>query len=62
MGYQPQEALTAVAVVWDVVACSLLEVYRHLRGIYCFHLQGWRLALLVCLVDYSPEDGGRMFI
>jgi hypothetical protein len=37
------ELLTAVAmksiILWDVTPCSLVEVYMHLRGIYCFHLQ-----------------------
>jgi hypothetical protein len=38
------EVLTAVnmkmAVLWAIVPCSLVDVYRHFRGAYCLHHQG----------------------
>jgi hypothetical protein len=29
-----------MAVFWFVAPCSLVEVYRRFRGVYCFHHQG----------------------
>jgi hypothetical protein len=28
------------SVFWDVAPCSLVEVYRRFRGVYCLHHQG----------------------
>jgi hypothetical protein len=40
------QVLTAVgmklAIFWVVAPCSLVEVYRRLRGAYCLHYQGDR--------------------
>jgi hypothetical protein len=33
---------TKVAVFWDVAPCSLVEVYRRVRGAYCLLHQGAR--------------------
>jgi glycogen synthase len=38
----------SVDVFWDVAACSLVVIYRHLRGAYCFH--------------YHPDDGGSKLL
>jgi hypothetical protein len=33
-----------MTVFWDVAPCSLIEVYRRLRGAYCVHHQTtWRV-------------------
>jgi hypothetical protein len=29
-----------VSVFWDVVLCSLVDIYRHSGGTYCLHHQG----------------------
>jgi hypothetical protein len=29
-----------MTVFWDVVPCSLVEVYQCFRGVYCIHYQG----------------------
>jgi hypothetical protein len=62
---------------WDVKLCSLGEVHQPFRGIYCLHLQGWRVSqgikqqaewlllfgyLLAQLTFQPPEDGGSMFV
>jgi hypothetical protein len=28
------------SVLWNVTQCSLVEVFRRFRGIYCSHFQG----------------------
>jgi hypothetical protein len=33
-----------IIVLWDVMACSVLEVYQCFGGTYCLHLQGQRLS------------------
>jgi hypothetical protein len=34
-------AVTMMSTIfWDVTPCSPAEVYEHVRGTYCFHLQG----------------------
>jgi hypothetical protein len=58
---------------WDVMPHSLLEVHWHLRRMYCFHLQGWKITLLAacfllvsCLVYSSTlkilDCGGSIFL
>jgi hypothetical protein len=32
-------------ISWDLSPCSLVEVYRRLRHMYCFHLQGRKASL-----------------
>jgi hypothetical protein len=36
-----------MAVFWDVVPCSLVDVYRCFRGTYCLH--------------QCPDDGGSKY-
>jgi hypothetical protein len=36
-----------VTVFWDVVPCSLVEVYQCLRGAYCLHLEGTASKMIV---------------
>jgi hypothetical protein len=52
------EALTTVSmkstISWDVMPCSQVEVYRHLGGICCPHLQE-----LVSKTRNLQEAGGR---
>jgi hypothetical protein len=45
-------ALTVVVVILDVVAFTLVEVYKHLREMYCTHIQCWRSLCLqiACLL------------
>jgi hypothetical protein len=42
------EVLTVVAikntVFWNVMPCSLVEVYQLISGTYCLHLQGRRVS------------------
>jgi hypothetical protein len=28
-----------ITVFWDVVLCSVVKVYRRVKGVYCFHHQ-----------------------
>jgi hypothetical protein len=30
-------------LLWDMMPCSLIDVYRHLWRTCCVHLQGWRI-------------------
>jgi hypothetical protein len=34
-----------MTVFWDVVLCSLVVVYGHFTGAYCFHHQGDKLCV-----------------
>jgi hypothetical protein len=45
------EVLTVVIIFWDVVPCSLVEVYRHFRGMYSLHLQGERVIRVLCSME-----------
>jgi hypothetical protein len=27
-------------IIWDVMLCSVIEVYQYFKEIYCFYLQG----------------------
>jgi hypothetical protein len=38
-----------MAVFWVVAPCSLVDVYRRFRGVYCLHHQG----------DYSTQQPRR---
>jgi hypothetical protein len=55
-------------IFWDVMPCSLVEVYRHFGRTYCLHLHGKSLPsnqqkLAASLLDllFNPEDGGSTF-
>jgi hypothetical protein len=39
-----------IPICWYVTPCSLVEFYQHFRGIWCAHLQGWRVCQAsICL-------------
>jgi hypothetical protein len=49
-------------VFWDVAPCSLVEINRCFRGVYCLHHQGsdgrnWP-SFQRYLLPQSPVDGG----
>jgi hypothetical protein len=41
----------SMLVLWVVTSCELVGRYRPFGGTYCLHLQ-----------DFSPDDGGGMFL
>jgi hypothetical protein len=52
-------------VFWVVMACGLfIGRYKHYRGTYCLHLQGWRqyvsskmlMSAYKSALCYNPED------
>jgi hypothetical protein len=35
---------------WAATPCSLLKVYWCFGGMYCLHLQAWRVILIICIL------------
>lgn len=54
------EALTSVTlkiiVFWDLMMCSLAEVYQCFSGMLCLHLQGRRVLCCLCSNTCCKED------
>jgi hypothetical protein len=46
-----------MAVLWVVAPCSLVEVYRRFRGVYCLHHQGYDGGSDVLLIALMMEAG-----
>jgi hypothetical protein len=57
-----------MTVLWDVAPCSLVDIYRRFRGVYCLHHQGDLMMEAVITSETSiifyettrrniPEDG-----
>jgi hypothetical protein len=56
----------------EVMPCSLMQICRRSRGMYCFHLQGRRIGKsirMLCMCAYSacsaclkPDDGSSEFL
>jgi hypothetical protein len=54
------EVLTTVTmknttIFWDMMPNSAVEVYRHFRGTYCFHLHGCRIRQASAKQSHSAE-------
>jgi hypothetical protein len=57
--------------IWSVTPCSLVEVYRCFKAIYCLHRQGLEVSqarsrqqaelLFLLSLLFNPEDGSTVF-
>jgi hypothetical protein len=50
------------AVFWDVVLCSLVDINRRFRGVYCLHHRGvvllYDFVIIRILTKVNDETGG----
>jgi hypothetical protein len=46
-----------MTIFWDVVPCSLVEVYRHFRGACCLHYQGDIVSTCETFVNFYQTTG-----
>jgi hypothetical protein len=53
-----------ITVIWDAMACDLVDIYRRFGGKCCFPPQGFStfLSLQGRIVLFGPEDGGGIFL